>query len=129
MLTGRVTSENEAVLVVEVHGFEGQTARIEAAIDTGYNGLLTLPSSLIRELELPFAGTARAVLGDGLESRMDLYFAAVEWEGGLRDVVVLETEGGVLLGMAMLAGCRVTLDVEEDGGVTVESLARIREVN
>ena len=129
MLIGRVSAENEAVVHIEVLGPAGQVVPVEAAIDTGYDGFLTLPMSLIRDLDLPFKGTARATLGDGNEVRLDLFLAAVAWEEEPREVLVLAAEGGVLLGMAMLAGSRVTLDVEDEGAVTIESLAKVRRVH
>ena len=61
MLTGHVTAENEAVVQIQVLGPAGQVVTVEAAIDTGYDGFLTLPISLIRNLDLPFKGTARAI--------------------------------------------------------------------
>lgn len=129
MLTGHVTSDKEAVIPIEVLGAEGRIAQVEAGIDTGYNGFLTLPRTVIEDLGLTFVGPARAALGDGNEVRMDLFLAAVHWEDGPRDVLVLETEGGTLVGMALLGGCRVVMDVEEDGIVSIESLARIRGLN
>ncbi|HKH45099.1 MAG TPA: clan AA aspartic protease [Thermoanaerobaculia bacterium] len=102
---------------------------VEAGIDTGYDGFLTLPSSLIRDLDLPFAGTARAILGDGNEVSLDLFLASVLWENEPSEVLVLAAEGGVLLDMALLVGTRVILDVEEDGVVTIESLSKIRAVH
>ncbi len=129
MLIGRITAENEAIVPIEVHGSEGQKAHIDATIDTGYNGFLTLPRALIDELDLPSVGPARAALGDGNEVRMELFLAAVRWEDGLQDVLVLAAEGGVLLGMAMLLGCRLTLDVEAEGTVSIESLTQVRAVN
>jgi len=129
MLTGRVTSEKEAVVQIRVLGPAGQTALVEAAIDTGYDGFLTLPAPLIRDLSLPFAGTERVMLADGKEVSMDLYVGAVVWEEESSEVLVLGSEGGVLLGMSMLVGSRMTLDVEEDGVVTIESLATVRSVN
>jgi len=129
MLTGHVTPDNEAVLPIEVIGADGQVVRIDAGIDTGYNGFLTLPKKLIEDLDLTFVGPARAALGDGREVRMDLFLASVQWEGGPKDVLVLESEGGTLVGMAMLDGCRVVLDVEEDGAVSIVSLADVRAMN
>jgi hypothetical protein len=61
--------------------------------------------------------------------RMDLFLAAVMWEEEPCEVLVLGSEGGVLLGMSMLTGSRMTLDVEDDGAVTVESLAKVRSVH
>jgi hypothetical protein len=41
-------------------------------------------------------------------------------------VLVLETEGGTLVGMALLGGYRVIMDVEEGGMISIESFAKIR---
>ncbi len=49
MLTGRVTSEREAVVSIEVLGPEEQVVVVDAGIDTGYNGFLTAFSSGQRE--------------------------------------------------------------------------------
>lgn len=129
MLNGRVTPDREALVAVEVLGDEGQVASLEATIDTGYDGFLTLPKSIIEGLGLSYLGPARAALGDGNEVRMDVFIASVQWEGGTRDVLVLEAEGEILVGMAMLVGFRLTMDVEEDGVVSIQSLAEIRGVN
>jgi len=129
MLTGHVTSDNEAILPIAVLGTADRIVQVEAAIDTGYNGFLTLPKTVIEELDLSFVGPTRAALGDGNEVTMDLFLGVVQWEGGPRDVLVLETEGGTLVGMALLGGYRVIMDVEEGGLVSIESLARIRGVH
>lgn len=129
MLTGRVTADKEAILTIEVLGAEGRIAQVEAGIDTGYNGFLTLPKAVIEDLKLAFLGPARAALGDGHEVRMDLFLASVQWNDELRDVLVLAAEGGPLIGMALLSGYRLVIDVEEDGVVFIEPLAKIRGMN
>jgi clan AA aspartic protease len=128
MLIGHVTPDKEAVIPMEVLGAKG-LVQVEAVIDTGYNGSLTLPRTMVEELDLTFVGPARAALGDGHEVTMDLFLAAVQWEDGPRDVLVLQTDGGTLLGMAMLGGCRVVMDVEEGGLVSIEPLAKFRRVH
>ena len=80
MLIGRVTPQRDAVVRVEVLGPTGLSLSLEAAIDTGYNGFLTLSEQRIQELDLAFVGTAGAALGDGNHVRMDLYVAAIRWE-------------------------------------------------
>ncbi len=129
MLTGRVTADKEAVLTIEVLGAEGRIAQVEVGIDTGYNGFLTLPKAMIEDLDLAFLGPARAALGDGHEVRMDLFLASVQWDDGLRDVLVLAAEGGPLIGMALLSGYRLVIDVAEGGVVFIEPLAKIRGMN
>lgn len=65
MLTGYVTSDKEAVIPIEVLGADGRIVQVEAGIDTGYSGFLTLPGRVIEDLDLTFVGPARAELGDG----------------------------------------------------------------
>jgi hypothetical protein len=53
----------------------------------------------------------------------DLFLATLDWPGGPREVLVLQAEGGLLLGMAALMGSRLTVDVIDEGAVTVRLLA------
>lgn len=76
MLASRITPEGEAVVPIELVA-GGRAHSLKATIDTAYNGYLTVPSAIIAELELPFAGTARAELGDGREVPLDLYLATL----------------------------------------------------
>lgn len=122
MITGVVTPSHEAIIRLQVRGGGGHEDTVDAAIDTGFNGFPTLPPRLVSELLLQFAGTTRATLGDGSEIQMDVFEAVVLWDGHERHVVVLTAGGGALVGMSMLTGCRVTLDVEEGGSVTIEAL-------
>ena len=43
MITGTVTAEREAVINLQVCDTSGQQYSIEAVIDTGFTGALTLP--------------------------------------------------------------------------------------
>ena len=122
MITGVVTSSHESIIRLRVRGGGGHEDTVDAAIDTGFDGFLTLPPRLVSDLVLQFAGTTRATLGDGSETQMDVFEAVALWDGHERHVVVLAGGGGALVGMSMLAGCRVTLDVEEGGAVVIEAL-------
>lgn len=123
MMTGVVTSNREAVMRVLVRGLDAQEAQVETVIDTGFTGFLTPPGGLIADLTLAFAGTTRATLGDGSEVDIDAFEATVLWDNQERSVVVLAAEGGALVGMSMLSGYRVTLDVEDGGAVMIETLS------
>jgi len=77
---------------------------------------------LVGVLGLPFAGNRRATLGDGSVVELDLFLATVVWDAQERDVLVLQAEGGPLVGMALLYGNRILLDVVDGGPVTIEML-------
>jgi clan AA aspartic protease len=123
MIIGVMTANREAVIHMLVRGSRGQERQVEAVIDTGFTGFLTLPVGLITDLALSFAGTTQATLGDGSEVHMDAFEATVLWDHQERSVVVLAAEGGTLVGMAMLSGYRVTLEVKDGGSVIIEALS------
>lgn len=100
----------------------GQEVQLDAVIDTGFTGFLTLPAQLIADLELPFTAVTRAELGDGSGVDMDVFEGVVRWDNQEQDIVILAAEGGVLVGMSMLSGYRLTLDVEDGGAVLIEAL-------
>jgi clan AA aspartic protease len=122
MITGKVTANREAVIELEIVGSNQRKEKVEAVIDTGFNGYLTLPSDLINSLKLQLAGNRRATLGDGNVVILDVYLAKVLWHGQERDVLVLQADGGPLVGMSLLYGSRMTLDIVDDGDVIIDAL-------
>ena len=65
MITGKVNSVLEAIVQLTVTGPKGDEEPIEAVIDTGFSGELTLPPSAIKSLELEWLGRESAQLADG----------------------------------------------------------------
>lgn len=65
MIEGVVNSSYEAIVALLLRGPDGDARDIEAVIDTGYNGFLTLPPRLVAELGLPFVTSAQAILANG----------------------------------------------------------------
>lgn len=51
-----------------------------------------------------------------------MYFAKVLWHGQEREVLALQADGGPLIGMSLLYGSRLVLEVINNGNVTIESL-------
>ena len=56
MITGMVNAHREALIPLSVQNANGQARAIDAVIDTGYTGGLTLPSALIAALGLTWRG-------------------------------------------------------------------------
>ena len=72
------------MLPLTVRGSAGSAQEVEAVIDTGFSGFLTLPSALVAALGLTFDGVGWAVLGMRLLEGHDLH---VEVESGGRVVI------------------------------------------
>lgn len=92
MITGVVTDRREAVIHLKVRGPARQQQEIEAIIDTGFDGWLSMPPSMIIQLGLVWHRRGRALLADGSESVFDIYEATVDWDGAARRIPVDEAE-------------------------------------
>jgi clan AA aspartic protease len=117
MMIGVVSPSCEAILPLVVGNENKQTKFLDALIDIGFNGFLTLPANVIAELGLPWSGSDVVTLGDGSETLFDLYAATVIWDGQFRTVDIAESVP--LMGMALLQGDRLMVDVVPKGAVTI----------
>jgi clan AA aspartic protease len=122
MMMGRVTEECEAVVALHVRALGGRPETVQAVVDTGFTEFLALPHTMVTRLGLPYRGNIPLGLADGTEADFAMYRAVVEWHGRARPVSVVATESGALLGMALLRGSRLTLDVIENGQFQIEPL-------
>ena len=122
MINGHVTVYREAVISLSVEGSEGQSKEIDAVIDTGFNGFLTLPASLVQELGLVWRRRGRAMLADGSESLFDIYEATITWDGRPRRIAVDEVNCDPLIGMSLLYGYELTVQVVDGGRVVINPL-------
>jgi clan AA aspartic protease len=109
---GRLTSDNAPVIELEV--IEAG-AVYEMVVDTGFNDYLYLPEDLIVAWNLPFVITTSVTLADGSNVIADLYEAEVIWFSASERVPVLAGPVGcdALIGMGLLAGCRIELDAQQ----------------
>ncbi|WP_309741719.1 MULTISPECIES: clan AA aspartic protease [unclassified Chamaesiphon] len=122
MMQGVVNSKREATLTVVVGNSNREFQAIDVVIDTGFNGFLCLPSSIVTTLNLPWSGSDVVTLGDGSETFFDLYTAIAIWDGLYREIDIAESETEPLLGMALLYGYRLQVDTIEGGLVRIEIL-------
>lgn len=93
---------------------------VSGVVDTGFNRFLTLPPSLVAELDLPFVGVSQVVLAGGSEEMLDMHSATVLWDGVPRDVDVLVADTTPLVGMSLLDGYELHVQVREGGRVVIE---------
>ena len=123
MLTGRVNGDLQAWVTVEIVTPSGQPRPIEVALDTGFNGQIALPAITIQRLELSEESSRLAITATGDRVRLTTYYSTMMWHGEPRIIEVVEADSEPLLGMELLLGNRVTLDVLEGGPVTIYPLS------
>jgi clan AA aspartic protease len=123
MITGIVTAYREAIIHLTVRGPQRQEQEIEEIIDTGFDGFLTtLPPTLIAALGLAWRRRGRAMLADGSESLFDIHEAIVSWDGAPRRVAVDAVDIAPLIGMSLLSGYELTIQVAAGGKVIISLL-------
>ena len=121
MIEGFVEPSLDAIVAVQVQGPAGVEV-VEAVIDTGFSGWLSLPGHRVRRLGLAWARSGRAALADGSEVDLDVYDAEVEWHGSWRAVAVDQADTDPLIGMRLLRGRELRMDVTEGGAITIRPL-------
>ena len=121
MIIGKVTTDLEVVIELVVMGLN-RREKIEAVVDTGFSGYLALPGDLINLLKLRQIDNQAVILGDGTEVVLERYLLSVLWHGEEHNVSTLQTDGGPLVGMSLLYGSRVILDVINGGDVSINAM-------
>jgi clan AA aspartic protease len=122
MMQGFVNQNCEAMLPIVVGRDNKPRQMVEALIDTGFTGFLSLPLSMIESLELPWIFSDSVTLGDGSEVVFQMYRAIVIWDGQFKVVDVAASESEPLLGMSLLYGFKLQVEAIERGTVTIEAM-------
>lgn len=122
MIHGVVNPNCEATIPLVIGNENRQTRVINAVIDTGYTGFLSLPSEIITALNLPWTGIDRGTLGDGSEVTFEVYAVTVIWNGQYRSIPVNEAETDPLVGMSLLYGYDLRIQTVEGGNVSIEAI-------
>ena len=121
MMQGRVNQSCEATLSIVIKN-SATTQLVDALIDTGFSGFLTLPSDTISTLGLSWQGRDIATLGDGTSCTFEVYIGLVIWDGQYREIYINESETVPLIGMRLLRGYDLRIQAIEGGIVTIETL-------
>ncbi len=123
-MKGRVNERREAILRLRIEGTNKRRRIVEGIIDTGYDGALTLPPKLIRQLKLPPLGQEQGELANGQIVTFKRYAATVKLNKRQVRIAVAEAQTDPLIGMELLDGFELKIEVQPRGTVTVKPLKR-----
>jgi clan AA aspartic protease len=123
MITGMVQAA-EGRIRLKLKGRRGREQEIDAVIDTGYTASLTLPPAVIQALGLRWQTLDRFKLADGSIRVFDVYEAKVVWDRKVRHILVDEADAEPLVGMRLLKGHELNMQVRYRGKVTIKRLRR-----
>lgn len=124
-MQGIVDQNCEAIIRLVVGNTDVQRQVVDAVIDTGFTGFLTLPLVVLTTLNLRPYSREEGTLGDGSTCVFDVYRGIVIWDGEIRRIDINASEASPLVGMSLLYKYRVQFDAIEDGAVTIQSLSSL----
>ncbi len=122
MIQGVVNARYESVVRLRVRGPAGAVSDVDAIVDSGFTASLTLPMPLVTALGLVRQSGGTAVLADGSSRQFDIFDAEVEWGASWRAVLVSAVGNEALLGMRMMSGHKLTVEVVPGGLVQITPL-------
>ncbi len=122
MITGTVSARREALIVATVRDAAGKEHDREAAVDTGFDGWLSLPPGFVAALGLTWQRFGRALLADGSETVFDIYEATVVWDGQPGVIPVYEMDAQPLVGISLMYGYELNLPILDGAAFTLQSI-------
>lgn len=119
MIQGRIDENYEARVTLEILAGQGLQHSVEFLVDTGFNGFLALPMSLVKSLDLRLGGVQRGQTADGRLGFFDTVLAEFLWHGQPLQVhaQVLDEP---LIGTRLLRGHEVHATWVPGGGFSLE---------
>jgi clan AA aspartic protease len=125
MITGIVNPDFEPIIPLSICGSDGKVYTQDAIVDTGFNGWLSLPPDLIAQLNLKWKRRGRAILGDGSECVFNVYEAVLVWDGNFLTIPIDEADSEPLVGMSLMEGYQLMVQVFEGGCVELSKVATV----
>jgi clan AA aspartic protease len=119
MIQGAVNARHEAIVRLRVRGPGGVELDVDAIVDTGFTSSLTLPMAVVTTLGLARQAGGTGVLADGSVLQFDIFAAEVAWGGSWRTVLVSAVGNEALLGMRLLTGHKLVVEVVAGGLVDI----------
>lgn len=122
MIQGQINSLNEPVVPLIVRGFQGRELALEAILDTGFSGHISLTPEQKTFLDLLPSEVADSTLADGTIKTILLYTVIVVWDGIERLALAVVEDATPLVGMALMEGFRLTMDAIPGGAIEISRL-------
>ena len=120
MIRGVLNDRLEPIFAVEISNGDGAFQPVDALLDTGFSESLTLPPNEVARLGLKYVSRVQLNLAGDQEIEGAVYAGFVKWFDQEREINVIAAEGQPLLGMTLLAGCKITIHARPGGEALVE---------
>ena len=121
MIEGVVNAAYKPVVTLSVIGPGGESREVDFFVDIGFTAYLVLPSAVVADLGLTSHDIGHGRLADGSVKEFPVYDVMVDWIGGVIYVEAFATGNSPLLGLSMMAGHYLGVDVRPGGRVLIQT--------
>lgn len=112
----------QARMSVILRSIEGSEIEVECVVDTGFEGFLTLPPTVVADLGLSYLASIRANLADNSHVLTNVHQVTLIWNNVEREIPVLAMGRRPLIGTALLEDYHLSIDFCEGGTVLVDEI-------
>ena len=110
MASGRVNANDEPLISIEIY-LKLKLQKFTAIIDTGFNGSLSVPESLIENAGWKELGVEEYELASGERMTARVFSGRVRFDGEQKDIPVLSTKSGdILIGTKLLRNKKLVVN-------------------
>ena len=107
---------------IGIRGRNDKEMVLDAVLDTGFTGTVSIPDQIIRETNLAFSRREMFVLADGTRRVVDVYDGSVLFAGVWYETDVFSTHHVAIVGMRLMYGANISLDAVPNGEISYTSL-------
>lgn len=122
MIRGRVDGRRLIWVPLHIAGDRENFTTVEAVLDTGFSGTLTIPPHIVLDMGLSSDYYTDVTLGNDVPASLKTYSGFLLWHERLRAVPIFESAGAPLLGTRLLAGSRLIVQFRNGGEVVIEEI-------
>ena len=122
-MEGRCNDTLDLILELHVINDQRQAVVVDAVIDTGFSGAVSVPADVVNQLDLLFARQVVGYLADGSTTIVELYFARLLCGTRMVETEIAAAGTQALIGVQFLAGQRLTADFEINGSVYLQPIS------
>ena len=123
MISGNVNLLRCPAVSVALTDSNGQDRTIEAHLDTGFTGELTLPIAAIERLGRTLTGrSGRYRMGSGATVAFNTYGCRIRWHDEIRHIDVPESEITPLVGVGLLWEHNPSIEFKHGDDVAITEL-------
>lgn len=120
MINGRINSNLEAIVELGIEK-DGIIHGQPFVVDTGFNGFVAVPLSLVDKHDLPLRDVQLGITADGRTGFFDTVEITVVWHDEVKTVQA-QILDEALIGTRLLRGSRICADWIRDGMFQIEKL-------